>query len=80
MLTHVGDRIQPYVTELDLRHSLVPDELIADLVHSMPTHKGPDLQQDRNLPKFDYISFMAKITQDGRLVNGDADGGSVNGT
>ncbi len=72
--------MKPYVTELDLRHSLIPDELIADLVHSMPAHKGPDLQQDRNLPKFDYISFMEKITQDGRLLNSDADGGSVNGT
>jgi hypothetical protein len=72
--------MKPYVTELDLRHSLIPDELIADLVHSMPAHKGPDLQQDRNLPKFDYISFMEKITQDGRLLNSDAEGSSVNGT
>lgn len=29
----------------------------------MPQHKGPDLQEDRNLPKYDYISFMEKMTQ-----------------
>ena len=27
---------KPYVTELDLRHSLIPDELVGDLVKSMP--------------------------------------------
>ena len=53
---------QPYVTELDLRHSLIPDELIEDLLTSMPSHKGPDLQEDRHLPKYDYVSFMEKMT------------------
>ena len=53
---------QPYVTELDLRHSLIPDELVEDLLTSMPSHRGPDLQEDRNLPKYDYISFMEKMT------------------
>ncbi|KAF6241857.1 hypothetical protein HO173_000569 [Letharia columbiana] len=42
---------KPYVTELDLRHSLIPDELVEDLLSSMPQHKGPDLQEDRNLPQ-----------------------------
>ena len=46
----------------------------------MPAHKGPDLQQDRNLPKFDYITFMQKMTQDGRGLNGDAAGAEANGT
>ena len=50
------------MTELDLRHSLIPDELVEDLLSSMPPHKGPDLQEDRHLPKFDYISFMEKMT------------------
>jgi len=50
------------VTELDLRHSLIPDELVEDLLSSMPPHKGPDLQEDRHLPKFDYITFMEKMT------------------
>ena len=54
---------QPYVTELDLRHSLIPDDLVEDLLSSMPSHKGPDLQEDRDLPKYDYISFMEKMTQ-----------------
>lgn len=53
---------KPYVTELDLRHSLIPDALLEDLLSSMPEHKGPDLQEDRNLPKYDYISFMEKMT------------------
>ncbi|KAL8892197.1 MAG: hypothetical protein Q9215_000831 [Flavoplaca cf. flavocitrina] len=54
---------KPYVTELDLRHSLIPDELVEDLLASMPEHKGPDMQEDRHLPKYDYISFMGNMTQ-----------------
>lgn len=59
------------MTELDLRHSLIPDELIDDLVKTMPEHKGPDLQGDRDLPKYDYVSFMDKL-MDGQnaAVNG----------
>ena len=53
------------MTELDLRHSLIPDELIDDLVKSMPAHKGPDLQEDRNVPKYDYVSFMEKLMDGG---------------
>jgi len=62
---------KPYVTEVDLRHSLIRDELIDDLVKSMPEHKGPDLQADRDLPKYDYISFMERFTNGG-AANGDA--------
>lgn len=54
---------KPYVTELDLRHSLIPDELVEDLLRSMPEHKGPDLQEDRHLSKYDYVSFMENVTQ-----------------
>lgn len=54
---------KPYVTELDLRHSLIPDELVEDLLASMPEHRGPDMQEDRDLPKYDYISFMENMTQ-----------------
>ena len=54
--------MQPYVTELDLRHSLVPDEMIEDLISSMPVHKGPDLLEDRDLPKWDYVRFMERMT------------------
>jgi len=62
---------KPYVTEVDLRHSLIPDELVEDLLASMPPHKGPDLQEDRHLPKYDYISFMEKMTA-GNVVKGEA--------
>ncbi|KAI9712880.1 MAG: hypothetical protein M1812_006749 [Candelaria pacifica] len=60
---------KPYVTEMDLRHSLIPDELIDDLLKTMPEHKGPDLQEDRELPKYDYISFMDNFTQNGGVAN-----------
>ncbi|MCJ1435801.1 hypothetical protein MMC27_005176 [Xylographa pallens] len=53
---------KPYVTELDLRHSLIPDELIEDLLKTMPAHQGPDLLEDKDLPKYDYVEFMEKIT------------------
>lgn len=52
---------KPYVTEMDLRHSLVPDEVIDQLVEMMPAHKGPDMSEDRGLPQYDYISFMEKL-------------------
>ena len=32
----------------------------------MPKHNGPDLQEDRGKPQYDYISFMDNfIEQDG---------------
>ncbi|KND94748.1 Alpha-actinin-like protein 1 [Tolypocladium ophioglossoides CBS 100239] len=52
---------KPYVTEMDLRHSLVPDEVIDQLVEMMPSHKGPDMSEDRGQPQYDYISFMEKL-------------------
>ncbi|TVY86558.1 Alpha-actinin-like protein, partial [Lachnellula willkommii] len=52
---------KPYVTEMDLRHSLVPDDVIDRLTEIVPPHKGPDLQQDRGMPQYDYISFMDKL-------------------
>ncbi|EKV12612.1 Alpha-actinin [Penicillium digitatum] len=54
---------KPYVTELDLRHSLIPDEVIEHLVKTMPPHDGPDLLEDRELAKYDYISFMEKMRE-----------------
>lgn len=64
---------KPYVTELDLRHSLVPDEVIEDLLKTMPEHKGPDLQEDRDIPKFDYITFMENF-MGGLPTNGRING------
>lgn len=52
---------KPYVTEMDLRHSLVPDEVIEKLCEIVPPHHGPDMAQDRGQPQFDYISFMEKM-------------------
>lgn len=46
---------------MDLRHSLIPDELVEELTKSMPEHSGPDLEQDRELPKYDYIRFMESL-------------------
>ncbi|KAI0166326.1 calponin homology domain-containing protein [Xylariaceae sp. FL1272] len=52
---------KPYVTEMDLRHSLVPDEVIDQLCKLVPPHKGPDMAEDRGVPQYDYISFMEKL-------------------
>ena len=60
---------KPYVTEMDLRHSLVPDEVIDELIKIMPTHKGPDMSRDRGQAQYDYISFMEKMID----VGGEAD-------
>lgn len=46
------------MTELDLRHSLIPDELVEELTKTMPEHAGIELQEDRDLPKYDYVKFM----------------------
>jgi len=55
---------KPYVTEMDLRHSLVPDDVIDKLIKVVPLHKGPDLQQDRGMPQYDYVSFMDGLISD----------------
>jgi Ca2+-binding EF-hand superfamily protein len=55
---------KPYVTEMDLRHSLVPDEVIEKLVRFVPEHKGPDLAEDRGMKQYDYISFMDRLMDD----------------
>ncbi|KAI9646995.1 alpha-actinin [Ciborinia camelliae] len=61
---------KPYVTEMDLRHSLVPDEVIDKLTQIIPLHKGPNLQEDRGMPQYDYMSFMQK------LLGGNEDDGN----
>ena len=52
------------MTEVDLRHSLVPDEIIEQLTQSMPKH-DPRIGEDNNIPaedrelsRYDYMSFM----------------------
>jgi Ca2+-binding EF-hand superfamily protein len=61
---------QPYVTELDLRHSLVPDEIIDDLIATMPEHKGPDMQEDRNIPITYMQRYMGGADNSNGLING----------
>ncbi|KAK2628575.1 hypothetical protein QTJ16_001678 [Diplocarpon rosae] len=66
---------KPYVTEMDLRHSLVPDEVIEKLTQFVPLHNGPGLEEDRGMPQYDYISFM-----DGLLSSPEeSDTGEENG-
>ncbi|GKT53167.1 alpha-actinin, sarcomeric [Colletotrichum tofieldiae] len=55
---------KPYVTEMDLRHSLVPDEVIDKLIEIIPPHSGPDTAEDRGMPQYDYIAFMDKLISD----------------
>ncbi|OLN85809.1 Alpha-actinin-like protein 1 [Colletotrichum chlorophyti] len=65
---------KPYVTEMDLRHSLVPDEVIDKLIEIIPVHNGPDTAEDRGMPQYDYIAFMDKLISDekeaGSVPNG----------
>lgn len=63
---------KPYVTELDLTHSLIPEEIVQQLMESMPAHRGPDLKEDRDLPKYDYVQFMEKYMGEGDGANGHA--------
>ena len=50
-----------YVTEVDLRHSLVPDEVIEELVRSMPV-VGEVEDGERG---YDYVRFMEGIVGSG---------------
>lgn len=66
-------KLQPYVTELDLRHSLIPEELVDEMVRTMPQHGGPAMsEEDGDLPKYDYVSFMSRLmsSPSERNVNG----------
>ena len=65
---------KPYVTEMDLRHSLVPDEVIEKLVDIIPRHSGPDMAQDRGQPQYDYIAFMEKLISEEQEAAAAANG------
>ncbi|KAK0709046.1 hypothetical protein B0T26DRAFT_742632 [Lasiosphaeria miniovina] len=69
---------KPYVTEMDLRHSLVPDEVIDKLVEIIPRHTGPDMQADRGMPQYDYIAFMEKLISEENAAVASA--GAVSGS
>lgn len=70
---------KPYVTEMDLRHSLVPDEVIEKLMEIVPEHRGPDLAQDRGVQQFDYITFMEKLMNQQGGTLADITNGGANG-
>lgn len=70
---HVLTETQPYVTELDLRHSLIPEELVDEMVKTMPPHSGAvNGEEDSDLAKFDYVSFMSRLmdSPSGRNTDG----------
>jgi hypothetical protein len=46
---------------MDLRHSLIPDEVVEEMIKEMPEHPGTGAQDDKNLPKYDYVTFMEKL-------------------
>ena len=69
---------KPYITEMDLRHSLVPDEVIDKLIEIVPPHSGPDMASDRGMAQYDYISFMEKLMNEqggGNMALGDVTNG-----
>jgi Ca2+-binding EF-hand superfamily protein len=45
---------KPYVTEIDLENSLLPDHMIDQLKEAMPPHKSGE--------GFDYVSYMSNLT------------------
>jgi hypothetical protein len=49
------------VTEIDLRHSLIPDELIDEMIKQLPEHGGRGAPEDANIPKYDYVHFMDRF-------------------
>lgn len=46
---------------MDLRHSLIPDDVVEEMIKAMPEHPGTGAQDDKNLPKYDYVTFMEKL-------------------
>lgn len=76
---------KPYVTEMDLRHSLVPDEVIDKLVGFVMErgneYQGPDLAEDRDVQKFDYVRFMESMMDGAGDIDptSNANGAKVNG-
>jgi hypothetical protein len=63
---------------MDLRHSLIPDELIDEMIKNMPEHEGAAAPEDQEVAKYDYVDFMQKYlgpatsTESGASANGSA--------
>lgn len=63
-----------YVTELDLRHSLMTDEAIETFVGKMPPWKGDVLEKDKEAGEkgYDYAKFMLQMCLDEGLAQKDS--------
>lgn len=46
---------------MDLRHSLIPDEIVEEMISAMPEHPGTGAPDEQNIPKYDYVTFMEKF-------------------
>ncbi|KAF3902282.1 Alpha-actinin-2 [Dactylellina cionopaga] len=68
---------KPYVTEVDLRHSLIPDHMVDQLIKEMPVHQGPMQEEDEEFEGYDYITYMDKLM--GYLAANSAANNSANG-
>jgi Ca2+-binding EF-hand superfamily protein len=71
---------KPYVTELDLRHSLIPDELVEEMVRAMPQHDAAAgaaavAVEDADVPRYDYVRFMERFLGPGGVPAGANGGG-----
>jgi len=60
---------------MDLRHSLIPEEVVEEMIKAMPSHEGPGDQDDKEQPKYDYVSFMEKLM--GADKKGSRNGGGA---
>jgi len=47
------------------------------MIRSMPEHQGADVQQDRHLHKYDYISFMDKLIGEQAAASAQASAGAA---
>jgi Ca2+-binding EF-hand superfamily protein len=52
---------KPYVTEMDLRHSLIPDELVEEMARAMPQHTAGAAPEDAGVERYDYVRFMERF-------------------
>ena len=58
-----------WVTELDLRHSLIPEEMVEELVKCMPVREDGE-GEDEEGKRFDYVEFMERVTEGKGVLNG----------
>lgn len=55
---------KPYITELDLRHSLVPDEVIDHITKICPRHPDGEASENPEMWQYDYVTFMDSLLND----------------